>query len=141
MKTLLFISTGSSIGSALTYPLCGYIIDSFGWEMAFYVCGIIGTIWYIAWYFMVFDSPQQHPRISQKEKDYIVESLGKNVSKKKVSKTFIRLFYTYKMRTFFAGSNSLETFVNFRSGVDEYFSTVGWIMGIFYINDTHSDLF
>lgn len=50
--------------------------------MAFYVCGVIGTAWYIAWYFLAFDTPQQHPRITKKEQDYITDSLGKTVSNK-----------------------------------------------------------
>ncbi|XP_056630946.1 putative inorganic phosphate cotransporter [Diorhabda sublineata] len=72
---------GSSIGAALTYLLCGFIIERWGWEQVFYSCGVLGTIWFIAWWFSVYDSPAQHPSISQEEKDYISSSLGKTVSK------------------------------------------------------------
>lgn len=134
------IKTGSSIGSALTYPLCGYIIDVFGWEMAFYVCGVLGTTWYIAWYFLVFDSPQQHPRISQREKEQIIESLGKTVSKEeKVCGKFV---VVYKIKSVFClGADSLETPVNFRSCVDEYFGAMGWLVGVFHADDAHAHLF
>lgn len=135
-----FLFSGSSIGSALTYPLCGYIIDVFGWEMAFYVCGIIGTAWYVAWFFLVFDSPQQHPRITQKEKDYIVESLGKSVSnKEKVYYLLLTKHYLY-ITYFLLGTNSMETYIDFRSNMDEYFGAMGWLMGFLHINDTHSHI-
>lgn len=138
----MVIKIGSSIGSALTYPLCGYIIDALGWEMAFYVCGVLGTTWYIAWYFLVFDSPQQHPRISQKEKEQIIESLGKTVSKE--DKVGIRFVFVCKVKSvsfFFAGADSLETFVNFRACVDEYLRAMGWFVGVFYADDAHTHLF
>ncbi|KAK9745456.1 Major Facilitator Superfamily [Popillia japonica] len=63
------------IGAALTYPMCGWIIDEWGWEWVFYTNGILGTIWYIWWLYCVFDSPEQHPRISEAEKEYIISRL------------------------------------------------------------------
>ncbi|XP_055629217.1 sialin [Toxorhynchites rutilus septentrionalis] len=67
---------GSSVGVALNFPLFGYIISWTSWEYVFHFCGIIGTIWYIAWIYMVYDSPAEHPRIHPKERDYIESSLG-----------------------------------------------------------------
>ena len=67
---------GSSIGAALTYPICGYIIDLWGWEVVFYVTGILGLIWFGFWWTFVFDTPDLHPRISEKERKYIIDSLG-----------------------------------------------------------------
>ncbi|KAK4872559.1 hypothetical protein RN001_014588 [Aquatica leii] len=76
---------GSSVGAGLTFPLCGIIIDLWGWEYVFYVSGILGTLWYAAWYFLVFDSPSEHPRISEDEKEYILSSLGGSVAKRTTS--------------------------------------------------------
>lgn len=82
---LLFI-LGSSIGAALTYPMCGWIIDEWGWEWVFYTNGILGTMWYIWWLYCVFDSPEQHPRISEAEKEYIISRLEQQSKpRKKVS--------------------------------------------------------
>jgi MFS transporter, ACS family, solute carrier family 17 (sodium-dependent inorganic phosphate cotransporter), member 5 len=61
---------------ALTFPLFGYIISWSTWENVFHFCGISGTIWFIAWQFLVFDTPAQHPRISDEERRYIEKSLG-----------------------------------------------------------------
>lgn len=71
---------GSSIGVAVTYPLCGMILDLFKWETVFYVTGFIGLVWFIVWWLIVFDTPEEHPRISEKERQYIQKSLGTSVT-------------------------------------------------------------
>lgn len=58
----------SSLGAALTMPVCGYLISTVGWASVFYVTGTIGLIWSILWFFLVYDSPAQHPRISDEER-------------------------------------------------------------------------
>ncbi|KAK9878097.1 hypothetical protein WA026_020740 [Henosepilachna vigintioctopunctata] len=74
---------GSSVGAALTYILSGFIIDAWGWEAVFYFTGTVGTVWFVAWWLLVFDSPSEHPRISPEEKKYILDSLGETVNKKR----------------------------------------------------------
>ncbi|PSN34790.1 hypothetical protein C0J52_06210 [Blattella germanica] len=69
---------GSSVGAAITYPLCGMLINWFDWPAVYHVTGIIGIIWFIAWWLLVYDSPAQHPRISEKEKSEITKKLGEN---------------------------------------------------------------
>ncbi|KAL2741019.1 sialin-like isoform X1 [Vespula squamosa] len=66
----------SSLGAAITLPICGFLIASLGWESVFYVTGIVGLTWSIAWFYFVYDSPSQHPRISVEERNYIEESIG-----------------------------------------------------------------
>lgn len=87
-----FCFTGSSVGAALTYPICGFIIDQWGWEIVFYLSGAIGTLWFIAWWIFVYDSPAQHPRISADEKNYILKCLGHTVTDKKVSIKAVSIF-------------------------------------------------
>uniref|UniRef100_A0A0C9PSR7 Slc17a8_0 protein n=1 Tax=Fopius arisanus TaxID=64838 RepID=A0A0C9PSR7_9HYME len=65
---------GGSVGIAITYPLCAIIINKFNWEAAFYFVSGICILWYCFWVFLMFDSPQQHPRISKEELDYILSS-------------------------------------------------------------------
>ncbi|XP_032666804.1 putative inorganic phosphate cotransporter [Odontomachus brunneus] len=66
----------SSLGAAITMPICGYLIASLGWESVFYVTGAIGVTWSAAWFLLVFDSPSQHPRISHEERRYIEDAIG-----------------------------------------------------------------
>lgn len=95
-----FVSSylGSSIGTAIAYPLFGFIIRISSWEWVFHACGIAGTIWYILWLYFVFDSPEKHPRIHPAEKEYILTSLGSSVLRKgeKKRKTPWRAILTSK---------------------------------------------
>lgn len=72
---------GSSVGVAVFYPIFGFVLSVSSWEWVFHLCGIVGTVWYVAWYFLVFDSPATHPRISMEERRYIELSLGDTVQK------------------------------------------------------------
>ena len=59
---------GSVFGLIITFPLCGYLSDYYGWRSAFYVIGGITCVWFIFWWFLVYDSPDKHPRMGSKEK-------------------------------------------------------------------------
>ncbi|XP_054745640.1 sialin [Anastrepha obliqua] len=67
---------GFSIGIGLTYPLCGFIIYNFGWRYVFYTTGSLGIIWCILWYYLAFNTPKEHPRISAEEIEYIEVSVS-----------------------------------------------------------------
>lgn len=66
---------GSMIGNVITFPLCGYLASSLGWESAFYVIGSLTVIWFGAWCLFVFDTPDKHPRISEEERERIKAAL------------------------------------------------------------------
>lgn len=66
---------GSSVGAAITYPLCAAVCNAFGWEAAFHVTSALGVVWYCFWFFLVYDSPQIHPRITDDEKNYILDNI------------------------------------------------------------------
>lgn len=74
--------SGNSVGVAVTFPLCGILIDAFGWEMAFYVPALICLLWCVWWWYCAFDNPAQHPRISREELQYLKQNVV--ISKKKV---------------------------------------------------------
>jgi ACS family sodium-dependent inorganic phosphate cotransporter len=69
--TSMFMSHmfASALGAALTLPVCGYLIDNLGWPIVFYVTGSIGLIWTTAWFYLVYDTPAQHPRINVEERE------------------------------------------------------------------------
>lgn len=72
-------------------PISGYLIASFGWEYVFYVTGAVGLIWSLAWFMLIYDTPAQHPRISDDERNYIESSIGNTITKR-VSFCFISFF-------------------------------------------------
>ena len=57
--------TGTQFGTVIALLLSGVLADELGWEWIFYFFGIIGCIWCIVWIWLCFDSPANHPRISQ----------------------------------------------------------------------------
>ena len=63
-------------------PICGFLIASLGWESVFYVTSVIGLVWSIAWFLLIFDTPAQHPRISVEERRYIEEAIGTTCTSK-----------------------------------------------------------
>lgn len=85
---------GFSIGIGLTYPLCGFIIKHFGWRLVFYTTGTIGMMWCIMWYFLAFNTPAEHPRITIAEREYIEMNVSHEVRDGQGMKVPWRLIFT-----------------------------------------------
>lgn len=66
-----FAFQGASLGTVVALPMCGWVLHAWGWEAVFYVSGALSLVWTAAWWLLVFDSPEQHPRISDKEREYL----------------------------------------------------------------------
>ncbi|XP_066967806.1 sialin-like isoform X2 [Macrobrachium rosenbergii] len=84
-----FIATvylATTLSVTFTLPLCGVIIDWYGWEAAFYVTGSLSLIWCIFWFGLMYDSPSVHPRISQEEREHIELSVSVGGSSRLPSK-------------------------------------------------------
>lgn len=75
---------GSAVGIVVFYPLFGFIMSIWSWQSIFYVSGIFGGVWYAAWLYLVYDSPDKHPRIDPAEREYIEKCLGDSIHKGKV---------------------------------------------------------
>lgn len=46
-----------------------------GWPSIFYVFGIIGVVWSVAFLMYVYEDPSSDPKISEKERKYINNAL------------------------------------------------------------------
>lgn len=78
---LLTISyIGAQLGTVISLPLSGQICFYLDWTYVFYVFGAIGLVWFVLWALLVFDSPNTHPRISERERTYITTSLKNELS-------------------------------------------------------------
>lgn len=78
---LLTISyIGAQLGTVISLPLSGEICFYLDWTYVFYVFGAIGLVWFVLWAFLAFDSPNTHPRISERERLYINTSLKNELS-------------------------------------------------------------
>ncbi|XP_026465029.1 uncharacterized transporter slc-17.2-like [Ctenocephalides felis] len=86
-KTLLlgFAYSGFPMGNIIVYPLssalCRLDLDG-GWPLVFYCIGSFAIILGILLYFLTFDDPSDHPRISEAERNYIKSYHMKKFSKK-----------------------------------------------------------
>ena len=56
-----------ALGTVVSLPFSGFLANEVGWEAIFYVQGGLAAIWCVLWIFLVYDSPQKHPRIDSKE--------------------------------------------------------------------------
>ena len=67
-------NSGANFGAmlaALFVPWClTYFGNERGWKLAFILTGAVGFIWLIFW-FWLYDTPSQSPRLSRAEYDYI----------------------------------------------------------------------
>lgn len=65
-------NAGANVGAILTPLLLWVIIDQWGlnWRMAFYITGIFGVLWLIAWW-TIYRSPDEKPQVSKEELAWI----------------------------------------------------------------------
>ncbi|XP_065565869.1 putative inorganic phosphate cotransporter [Artemia franciscana] len=69
---------GAELGTVSGLLLTGLIIENIGWEAVFYVEGCFGVVWAVFWLLLVHDNPEEHPRISDKERTYIKTEIAKD---------------------------------------------------------------
>ncbi|XP_065208359.1 sialin-like [Planococcus citri] len=66
-KFVAFGYTGVYIGTAVSFPLCGYLAHKYDWTAIFYGTGMIALFWALMWFLIVpSDSPQNESRFSSR---------------------------------------------------------------------------
>lgn len=90
---------GAKLGTALTWPLMGFIIELVNWQWAFYFTAILSLLLSIFWWKIVAASPQTHPKISKSEKAYIEDSLEMLLANKQELPPYSKMF---KSKPFYA---------------------------------------
>jgi ACS family hexuronate transporter-like MFS transporter len=75
-------NAGSNVGAILTPLLLWLIIEHWGfdWRMAFYMTGIFGVIWLVAWW-MIYRHPTEKPQVSAEELAHIQQDKDDSVAK------------------------------------------------------------
>lgn len=74
----------TGIGVVIDWSMSGFIIEQYGWMWAFYVVAVIYGIFTVLWFIIVYDSPSEHPRITEKEKEFILSKVTSSHDNKKV---------------------------------------------------------
>ncbi|XP_043464166.1 sialin isoform X2 [Leptopilina heterotoma] len=72
---------GGPFGAFVTFALCGYITSTWGWTSSYYVTSGLMLIFGAIWIYLAYDTPDTHPTITEAEKSYIKEQIGKTVTK------------------------------------------------------------
>ncbi|XP_054712676.1 sialin-like [Uloborus diversus] len=83
-----FILSGYGVGSFLAVIVSGALCGTHflgGWPSVFYTGGLCGILWCLLCIFMMCETPETHPTISQEELEYIQIGIG-TVKKEKILK-------------------------------------------------------
>ncbi|XP_003399317.1 sialin isoform X2 [Bombus terrestris] len=76
---------GGTFGTILTYPMIAGIAENIHWENGWYIPSLLMMIWIFFWAIVTYDTPAEHPGISDEEKEYIQSSQAGTVRKEKPS--------------------------------------------------------
>ncbi|CAG2104507.1 unnamed protein product, partial [Medioppia subpectinata] len=66
-----------NLGGVITMPLAGYLIKTDwldGWPVVFYLTSFVHLIWFAFWCYFVSNSPDEDPKITERELKYIVSN-------------------------------------------------------------------
>ncbi|KAG7198712.1 hypothetical protein KM043_001703 [Ampulex compressa] len=74
---------GGTFGTILTYPMIAGIAENVNWECGWYIPSLLMFLWIVVWALLAYDSPAEHPGISDEEKEYILSSQAGTVRSEK----------------------------------------------------------
>src|SRR5258708_10960572 len=77
-------NAGTSAGAIVTPLVVPWIALHWGWRSAFLLTGALGFVWLIFW-FLLYRKPDEHPRVSKAELDYIRSDPSEPIGKIKWS--------------------------------------------------------
>ncbi|HEU4550644.1 MAG TPA: MFS transporter [Rhizomicrobium sp.] len=70
---------GVGFGAAVSQPLVAAIMLGYGWRAVFWFSAAIGLVVGAFWYWFSRDTPRQHPRITEAERDQIEAGLPEKI--------------------------------------------------------------
>ncbi|RYU96877.1 MFS transporter [Emticicia agri] len=78
-----FFNSGTNIGAIIVPLSVPLIAETWGWQWAFILTGVIGFGWLILW-FIYYEVPEKQKRLSKAEYDYIQSDKAEPVSQESV---------------------------------------------------------
>ncbi|MGE1063734.1 MFS transporter [Megasphaera paucivorans] len=69
-KMTAIFDSGSRFGTAFAMPLVVWVISQFSWHVAFIICGSLGVLWSLVW-FWYYNDPEKSRFINEEELKYI----------------------------------------------------------------------
>jgi MFS transporter, ACS family, hexuronate transporter len=73
-------NAGTNVGAIVTPLVVPWITVHWGWRSAFLFTGALGFVWLIFW-LLLYRKPEEHPRLSRAELDYICSDPSPTVTK------------------------------------------------------------
>jgi len=70
-RAAALINSGTSAGSLIGLMSSGWLVQHYGWPAPFYVFGVIGLLWLIAWLQQVQDDPSADQRLGAEEHELL----------------------------------------------------------------------
>jgi sugar phosphate permease len=79
--------SASRLGAAIAPPIVVLIMTTLGWRSVFYICGAVGIIWSVIWYFAYRNLPEEHGLVNEGELAHIrgTDATG-NVNRPNIAK-------------------------------------------------------
>ena len=121
------------LGTVFALVVTPYIVESLGWQWAFYLFGLLGAVWYLIWHRSVTAIPSDHPGIGAEELEIIragatPQAAGEAVPWKALLTSLpvwaIIVAHFCNNWSLYVLLSWLPTFVNKGLGVD--YASVGW---------------
>ena len=129
-----FANSGIPLGTVFALVVTPIIVESLGWEWAFYSFGAVGVLWYLLWRISVTAAPAEHPTITEAELGLIQAESSTSAAARTlplreilshapvwaiITAHFCNNWSLYVLLSW------LPTFVNKGLGVD--YASVGWV--------------
>jgi len=72
-RSISALLSGLPLGTLFALAITGPVISVYGWPSIFYLFGGLGIIFAVFWVWLIHESPDEHPTISEHERQYIKE--------------------------------------------------------------------
>ena len=73
-RAVAFYSSAAILGTLFALLVTGWMVALFGWPSVFYWFGALGLIYAVFWFARVFETPDDHPRISSEERELLASN-------------------------------------------------------------------
>ena len=71
-------NSGASIGNVIAPVIIVYLYAQFGWKSTYVILGVIGLLWVIPWFILNKSKPEDHPWITEEERNLILNDRIEN---------------------------------------------------------------
>lgn len=122
-RAVALYSSAAILGTLAALVLTGLLVASYGWHSVFYGFGVVGIIYAIYWFNCVYETPADHPNVSESEQAILAENKpAEGLSDQIPWRKIFSLPCMYALLiTYFCTSWSLYVFL---SWMPSYFATV-----------------